>query len=88
MLKDGSLVDFFTNFIFSGKAGGFTTNLEYSRSTNGGNSWSKPVVVSDMQAVGTVDPNTGVYIRAADSLFDIAYDPSNGAVYAVCFAPR
>jgi len=83
VLKDGSLVDFFTNFIFSGKAGGWTTNLEYSRSTNGGNSWSKPVVVSDMQAVGTVDPNNGDYIRAADSLFDIAYDPASGSLYAV-----
>jgi BNR repeat-like domain len=83
VLKDGTLVDFFTNFDFVNGSGGYAVSIESVRSTNGGNSWSKPTVVSDIQAVGTVDPSTGEYVRAADDLFDIAYDPSGGALYAV-----
>jgi hypothetical protein len=30
-----------------------------------------------------VDPGTGDYVRAADDPFDIAYDRSSGALYAV-----
>jgi hypothetical protein len=81
VLKDGTLVDFFTNFVFSGKSG-FTEDLDSVRSSNGGNSWSNPVVVSDMQPNGTQDPRNGNYVRAGDSLFDVALGPS-GALYAV-----
>lgn len=83
VLNDGTLVDFFTNFIFVNGANGYSVDLESVRSTNGGNSWSKPTVVSDMEAKGTVDPGTGDYVRAADDLFDVAYDRSGGALYAV-----
>ena len=82
VLKDGTLVDFFTNFVFSGKAGGYTEDLASVRSTNGGNSWSNPTVVSNMQPNGTVDPRNGNYVRAGDSLFDVALGPT-GALYAV-----
>ena len=82
VLKDGTLADFFTNFVFSNKTGGYTEDLESVRSTNGGNSWSNPVIVSDMQPVGTQDPRNGNYVRAGDSLFDVALAPS-GALYAV-----
>ena len=82
VLNDGTLVDFFTNFVFSGKRGGFTEDLASVRSTNGGNSWSNPTVVSDMQPNGTQDPRNGNYVRAGDSLFDVTLSPS-GALYAV-----
>ncbi len=36
-----------------------------------------------MEPVGTADPKTGDYVRAGDSLFDIAVDRSSGALYAV-----
>ena len=82
VLNNGTLMDFFTNFVFSGKTGGYTTDLDAIRSTNGGNSWSNPVVVSEMQPIGTQDPRNGNYVRAGDSLFDVALAPS-GALYAV-----
>jgi hypothetical protein len=83
VLKDGTLLDFFTNFVFSNKTGGFTAELDYVRSTDGGNTWSKAFVVSDNQAVGARDPRNGNYVRAGDDLFDVAYDRSSGALYAV-----
>jgi hypothetical protein len=83
VLNDGTLVDFFTNFVLGKNGSGFSAQLDFVRSTNRGNSWTNPTVVSDMQAVGTVDPRNLNYVRAADSLFDVAYDPSNGTLYAV-----
>ncbi len=83
VLNDGTLVDFFTNFTFVNGANGYTVNLESVRSTNGGNSWSKPTVVTDLQPNGAIDPRDGTSVlRAGDSLFDVALGPS-GALYAV-----
>jgi hypothetical protein len=36
-----------------------------------------------MQPAGTIDPRNTNYVRAGDSLFDVAYDPASGALYAV-----
>jgi hypothetical protein len=83
VLNNGTLVDFFTNFIFGTASSGFTAQLSFVRSTDHGNSWTNPTVVSDMQPVGTVDPRNGNYVRAGDSLFDVAYDPASGTLYAV-----
>jgi len=83
VLKDGTLVDFFTNFIVGHQGSGVSAQLDFVRSTDHGNSWSNPTVVSDLQPVGTIDPRNTNYVRAGDSLFDVAYDPSSGALYAV-----
>jgi hypothetical protein len=83
VLKDGTLVDFFTNFIVGHQGSGSSEQLDFVRSTDHGNSWSNPTVVSDLQPVGTIDPRNTSYVRAGDSLFDVAYDPSSGALYAV-----
>jgi Neuraminidase (sialidase) len=82
-LKNGTLVDFFTNFTVGHQGSGLSAQLDFVRSTDHGNSWSNPTVVSDLQPVGTIDPRNTSYVRAGDSLFDVAYDPSSGALYAV-----
>jgi len=86
VLPDGTLVDYFTNFVAHNVKGGvfYTEELVSVRSTNQGQTWStdNPVVVSQMTPNGTYDPTNGQYVRAGDSLFDVAVAP-NGTVYAV-----
>jgi Neuraminidase (sialidase) len=82
VLEDGTLIDFFTNFVFSSQTGAFTEQLDSVRSTNGGNTWTKPIAVSDLRPNGTQDPRNGSFIRAGDSLFDVALG-ANGDLYAV-----
>ena len=84
VLPNGTLVDFFTNFIAHNVKGGvaFTAELDSVRSNNQGQTWSTPVVVSPMTPNGTYDPTNGQYVRAGDSLFDVAAAP-NGTLYAV-----
>ncbi len=85
-LANGTLVDFFTNFVAHNVKGGvaYTEELASVRSTDGGKSWStdNPIVVSPMTPNGTYDPTNGQYVRAGDSLFDVALGP-DGALYAV-----
>ncbi|HKD95181.1 MAG TPA: sialidase family protein [Gaiellaceae bacterium] len=84
VLPNGTLVDFFTNFIAHNVKGGvaFTAELDSVRSNSQGQTWSTPIVVSPMTPNGTYDPTNGQYVRAGDSLFDVAAAP-NGTLYAV-----
>jgi hypothetical protein len=86
VLPNGTLRDFFTNFIVTNVRGGVTFSEELCEisSSDGGLTWSsEPVVVSPMTPNGAFDPNTLNYIRAADALFDVAVDPASGNLYAV-----
>jgi hypothetical protein len=85
VLPNGTLVDFFTNFVATNVKGGvsFSEELDAIRSSDGGKTWSSPILVSPTTPNGTFDPATGRYIRAGDILFDVAVDPSNGTLYAV-----
>jgi Neuraminidase (sialidase) len=85
-LSNGTLVDFFTNFVASNRKNGvtFTEELSSVRSTDQGKTWSTdhPIVVAPLTPNGTYDPTNGQYVRAGDSLFDVALGP-DGALYAV-----
>jgi hypothetical protein len=85
-LANGTLIDFFTNFVVHNVKGGVTYSVELSsvRSTDQGRTWSTdaPIVVSQLTPNGTYDPTNGQYVRAADALFDVAVGP-DGALYAV-----
>jgi hypothetical protein len=86
VLPNGTLADFFTNFVATNVKGGveFSTELCEIRSSDGGRTWSQnPVVISSLTPNGTFDPNTLNYIRAGDILFDVAVDPSSGKLYVV-----
>ena len=87
VLPDGTLVDV---FLF-GKGSGLdqpNTSLEgVERSTDGGRTWSRPIVITDNQVANDVDPDTGAPMRTgADvggGIPDIAADPVSGALYVV-----
>jgi hypothetical protein len=54
------------------------------RSTDRGVTWSGPITVSKVDAVGVVDPDTGQGVRTEDIIPDIAAGLTTGRVYAVC----
>ena len=85
VLPSGTLADFFVEFVATNVKGGvsWSERLDEIQSADGGSSWTKPVVVSQLTPNGTFDPVTGEYIRAGDSLFDVAVDATTGALYAV-----
>jgi hypothetical protein len=87
VLPGGTLVD----AIHFGKGSGLDApNASFTgvmRSTDGGATWSKPIVVSTNPVANDVDPDTGTPLRTgADiggGLPDIAVDPTSGALYVV-----
>lgn len=56
---------------------GATANMVASRSTDGGDTWSPPVLISNVRPVGVPGARTGEGIPSA------AVDPRNGALYVV-----
>jgi hypothetical protein len=56
--------------------------LRLMRSTDKGATWSAPITVSDMQTVGTTDPDTGVDIRDAEAIAAVSAG-ANGVLAAV-----
>jgi hypothetical protein len=53
------------------------------RSTDRGVTWSAPIEVSNVDAVGVVDPDTGQAVRTEDIIEDVAAGVTAGRVYAV-----
>ena len=95
---DGTLIDLFTKIDFGPNATQ-TATLAVIRSSDRGLTWSQPIKVADLIAVGTKDPRTGAIVRDASILGEIAADPagnlmvvwqdarfSNGARDAVAFS--
>jgi hypothetical protein len=87
VLPNGTLVD----VMHFGKGSGLDApNASFTgveRSTNGGATWSKPIVISTNPVTNDVDPETGTPLRTgADvggGIPDIAVDPGSGALYVV-----
>ena len=85
VLPDGTLVDVY--LYFKG-LGGPNQSLEgVQRSTDGGATWSKPILITDNTVTRVVDPDTGTPLRTGSdvggSIPDIAADPQTGALYVV-----
>lgn len=81
VLPNGQLVNVFTEIDVA--AGGMvTTSLRAIRSTDHGASWSAPVTLADVQAIGTFDPQTGANVRDGSDLASLAAD-STGTLYVV-----
>jgi hypothetical protein len=83
VLSDGTLVDVFN----LGQGSGIQPAGRYFqaviRSTDHGQTWSKPIIIARDRSVATVDPDTGLEIRSGAGLPDVAVDPVNDTLYAV-----
>ncbi len=78
VLPDGTLVDVFMRILMSS-----SKNPDFSlvaiRSTDHGDTWSAPVVISPVQGVDI--GKNGVFIRAGEGLPQLAVDADSGALY-------
>jgi hypothetical protein len=79
VLPDGTLVDLFAQGSETDKNG----DIAVIRSTDHGLTWSAPSVVATGSVIDVTDPETGVPIRTADTIPEIAVDPHSGALYVV-----
>ena len=78
VLPDGALVNMFLQIDAIG--GSESARIAVIRSRDKGQTWSAPSVVSELLSVGTRDPNTGMTVRDASILPQIAVAP-NGTLY-------
>jgi hypothetical protein len=86
VLPDGTLADFFTNYVATNTKSGvtWTASLDEVQSKDQGKTWSgKAIVVSPMSFNSSVDPNGNFYVRDGAGLFDVAVDSTNSRLYAV-----
>jgi len=83
--QTGVLYDFFERFQTTGPPK-FTPrglSVGFVSSSDGGDTWSKPTVVSNQQTVNDFAPNTGALLRTGAGLPSAAIDASNGNLYVV-----
>jgi Neuraminidase (sialidase) len=79
---DGTLVDVFlqiNNFSNAHKTRGY--NVSVMKSTDHGQTWSNPVVVSKLVRATVRTPGDGLPLRTGDIAPDIAIDQGSGAIY-------
>ena len=79
--SDGLLLDLFTQ-LNEAPDGSTTGFLAVVRSTDKGVSWSAPIFIADLLAIGASDPDVGTPIRDGSILPQIAVAP-NGTFYVV-----
>ncbi len=81
VLPNGTLINLFTQ-LDEGAGGQITATLNILRSNDKGGSWSVPIRIANLLAVGARDPETGTLIRDGAGLGQIAVAP-NGDLYVV-----
>ena len=78
VLLDGSIINVFTEIdIVAGRA---SASIRAIRSTDHGDTWSAPVTVAELLAIGATDPDTGLPVRDGSDIPAMAVD-SSGVVY-------
>ena len=80
VLPDGTLVDVF-DLITNASSVAATNTLAVIRSTDHGLTWSAPISIAPMTAMGVQDPNNHQFIRSGTALPAIAVDRVTGAIY-------
>jgi hypothetical protein len=79
---DGTLVDAFLLIKnFANNKGSRGYNVAIMRSTDFGQSWSRPVVVSKLVRATVRTPGDGLPLRTGDIIVDVAIDHSSGDTY-------
>jgi hypothetical protein len=89
--RTGTLYDFFDLILSTGPKAPRGTNVAFLSSTDGGNTWSGPTIVSSLLTVGVSDPNNvdprtntaPVSLRTGDLTPEPAIDPLTGQLYVV-----
>ncbi|GAA4609905.1 sialidase family protein [Actinoplanes octamycinicus] len=81
--RTGALYNFYDSIQFTDATGTTTESIRYEmvRSTDGGRTWGRPVVVADDTGVQDVDPNTGAALRTGVGIPFPAIDPRTGELY-------
>jgi len=79
VLPDGTLVDVFTFF----NAATGTTSVEVLESSDKGDTWFGPFMVSSDEAMGVVDARTQASVRTGTGIPSTAVDPISGTIYMV-----
>ena len=78
VLLDGSIINVFTEIdIVAGRA---SASIRAIRSADHGDTWSAPVTVAELLAIGATDPDTGLPVRDGSDIPAMAVD-SSGVVY-------
>ncbi len=80
--RNGTLYDFFDLILCNGTCS-HTYNVAFVKSTDGGNTWTQPQIIADLETVFVTDPNTGQDIRTGDIIPEPAIDPATGQLYVV-----
>jgi hypothetical protein len=81
VLPDGTLVNLFTQ-INTATNGTTSAEAMIIRSTDEGSTWSAPIKVADLLAVGARDPETGAAVRDGADLPQMAVSPSGMLIMA------
>jgi hypothetical protein len=80
VLPTGVAVNIFTEI--DNPAGASTSQLRAINSSNHGTTWSAPVTISSLTAVGTTDPHTGAAVRDGSGIASMSVGPG-GVIYVV-----
>jgi hypothetical protein len=75
-LGNGTLYDFFDLIRPPFNVSAF--KAAFVKSTDGGNTWTKPSIIANMETVFVTDPSTGQAIRTGDIIPEPAIDPASG----------
>lgn len=79
-LPDGTLVNVF-DMITRATSNAPVFTIAVIRSPDKGDTWSAPIAIGQLRAVGVQNPYTNVFIRSGASLPTIAVDRRTGALY-------
>src|SRR5712691_10797722 len=61
----------------------YTGPTYFSKTTDGGDTWTAAQIIAPFNSLGVIDPNTGQRLRVGDGLEEVAIDPSSGTFYVV-----
>jgi hypothetical protein len=80
-LPGGTIVNLFAEFDTQ-PGMGLTASIRAIRSSDHGDSWSTPVMIAELLALGSNDPDTGVPVRDGSDVPEVTAD-SSGVIYVV-----